>query len=99
MPSSPLGPVPGIGYSEPFSRHELTRLSDAASSVESAAVAEEVPVAFVYNAASFVVVMASPTDLEDLAVGFSLTEGIVDRAAQVERVEIVKHSRGIELQM
>jgi FdhD protein len=99
MSSSPLGPVPGIGYSEPLSRHGLVRLSDAPSIVESAAVAEEVPVAFVYNAASFVVVMASPTDLEDLAVGFSLTEGIVDGASHIENIDVVRHSRGIELQM
>lgn len=99
MSASPLGPVPGLGYSTSVSTHDLIRLSDQTSTAGDAAIAEEVPVAFVYNTDSFVVVMASPADLEDLAVGFSVTEGIVDRAADVEGIEIVRHSKGIELQM
>src|SRR4051812_22643211 len=96
---SPLGPVPGLGYTESSTIRDLTRLSGNAADQDSAAVAEEVPVAFVYNTASFVVVMASPADLEDLGIGFSISEGIVDRASDVTHVEVVKHSRGIELQM
>src|SRR4051812_32984034 len=98
MPPS-LGPVPGLGYSESSTVREMTRLSGSTSGQESAAVAEEVPVAFVYNNESFVVVMASPADLEDLGIGFSLSEGIVDRVGDLTNVEVVKHSRGIELQM
>lgn len=99
MSSPPLGPVPGLGYAESVSSRELTRLSDAAPIADTAAVAEEIPVALVYNGEAFVVVMASPADLEDLAIGFSLTEGIVDAATDVGRVEVIRHSRGIELQM
>jgi FdhD protein len=99
MSASPLGPVPGLGYSSSVSRHEVIRLSEQTSTVGDAAIADEVPVAFVYNTDSFVVVMASPADLEDLAVGFSLTEGIVDHGVDVEGIEIVRHSKGIELQM
>ena len=99
MPASPLGPVPGLGYSSSVSPHEVSQLSERTSTPGSAAIAEEVPIAFVYNTESFVVVMASPSDLEDLGVGFSVTEGIVDRAAEVENIEIVRHSKGIELQM
>jgi FdhD protein len=77
----------------------MVRLSDAPSTTDEAAVAEEVPVAFVYNNDSFVVVMASPADLEDLGVGFSLTEGIIATPKEIEGVEVVKHSRGIEIQM
>jgi len=99
MPVSPLGPVPGLGYAEPISSHPLTRLSDGSATRDAASIAEEIPVAFVYNTESFVVVMASPADLEDLAVGFSITEGIVDRFAEIEQVDVVRHSRGIELQI
>ena len=99
MPASPLGPIPGLGYAESISTHALTRLSDGSSATDSAPIAEEIPVAFVYNTESFVVVMASPTDLEDLAVGFSITEGIVDRPSDVDSIEVIRQSRGIELQI
>src|ERR1051325_4625972 len=98
-PKPSVGPVPGLGYSDALTRRPMVRLSDAPSTPDEAAVAEEVPVAFVYNNDSFVVVMASPADLEDLGGGFSLTEGIVASAREIKRVEIVKHSRGVEIQM
>ena len=65
----------------------------------SAVVAEEVPVALVYNGRPYVVVMATPADLEDLAVGFSVTEGIVAGARDLRGVEVVRASHGIEVQM
>ena len=62
-------------------------------------VAEETPVSFAYNGVSHAVMMASPTDLEDFAVGFSLTEGLVRHVDAIAAVNVVRFSRGIELQI
>ena len=96
---APLGPVPGIGYAGLISRHSLVRLSDGEAAADAAPIAEEVPVAMVYNGEPFVVVMASPADFEDLAFGFSVTEGIVAGLEEFRIVEVVRHSRGVEIQM
>jgi formate dehydrogenase accessory protein FdhD len=98
MPKSESG-RPALGYAAPSVRREYTRIGDGPASPESAIVAEEVPVALVYNGQSHVVVMASPADLEDLGFGFSITEGIVANPEEIERVDVVRHSRGIEVQM
>ncbi|WP_409460045.1 formate dehydrogenase accessory sulfurtransferase FdhD [Stenotrophomonas maltophilia] len=62
-------------------------------------VAEEVPVAMRYNGAAFSVMMATPCDLEDFALGFSLSEGLITAPAQLLAVEVRPQLEGIELQM
>lgn len=62
-------------------------------------VAEEVPVAMVYNGVSHAVMMASPCDLEDFALGFSLSEGILQRPDQLFSIDIKPGSDGIEVDM
>ncbi len=61
--------------------------------------AEEVPVALAYNGASYAVMLATPADLEDFATGFSLTEGIVESAAEIEEVEIAQTDAGIVIRI
>jgi FdhD protein len=51
-------------------------------------VAEEVPVALLYNGEPHVVMLATPQDLEDLARGFSLSEELVDRADEIRGIEV-----------
>lgn len=63
------------------------------------ALAEEVAVALVYDGTTQAVMMASPEALEDFALGFSITEGIVESAGQIESLEIVEHGPGIEVRM
>ena len=60
-------------------------------------VATETAVALVYNGISHVVMMATPADLEDFALGFSLSEGILESAKQLLDCEVTETDKGIEL--
>lgn len=61
--------------------------------------AEEVPVALVYNGISHVVMMASPKDLPLFAVGFSLSEGIIESRAEIYGMDVVSGCNGLEVQI
>ena len=60
---------------------------------------EETPVAMVYDGGAHAVMMATPADLEDFAVGFSLTEGVIPEAAAIASLEAVEQADGIEIRM
>ena len=87
----------GPACSDVSSTWPIARLEERGTADEAATIAEEAPVALVYNGRSHVAVMATPADLEDLAIGFSLTEGVVESPAEIARVEVVRASHGIEL--
>ncbi len=62
-------------------------------------VPEETPIAFVYNGRHYAVMLATPTDIEDYAVGFSLTERVVDHLSEISSVDIHQSERGVELHL
>jgi FdhD protein len=63
------------------------------------ALAEEVPVALVFNGITHAVMMASPTDLEDFALGFALTEGLLHTPSQLFGVDTEVLAQGIEVRL
>lgn len=60
---------------------------------------EEVPVALVYDGSTHAVMMATPADLEDFAVGFSITEGVIAARSEIREFEVVEHEKGLEARM
>lgn len=72
------------------------RVSGARVDDVSRLVPEEVPVALVYDGTAHAVMMATPADIEDFAVGFSITEGIVAARAEIREIEVVTHENGLE---
>lgn len=62
-------------------------------------IATEVPVALTYNRVSHVVMMATPADLEEFGLGFSLTEGLIGEVADLEDIKVIPRESGLELAM
>jgi FdhD protein len=62
-------------------------------------IAEEVPISLVYNGLPHVVMLATPADLEEFALGFSITEGIIKNPQELLSARIYNRSNGIEVQL
>jgi FdhD protein len=86
MIPAPAERVPTVQWRDGFAERERS-------------VAEETPVALTYNRLTHAVMMATPSDLEDFAVGFSRSEGIIDRAEEIEELQIITADGGVECRM
>jgi len=75
------------------------RWRDGAAQLGAREIPEETPVALIYDASSYAVMMATPLDLEDFALGLSLTEGVIAARDDIQDMEIVRGELGIEVRM
>lgn len=82
----------GVTQSQVYQRGQLT-------TAQLDWLAEEVPVALVYNGISHVVMMCTPKDLEAFALGFSLSEGIIESPRDIYSIEINQTCNGLEVQI
>ncbi len=87
-----------LGYAGSLLEHRTIRWDGGTRTEQSERIVEETPVAIVYNGIPHVVMMATPADLEDFALGFSLTEELIQSPADLEHIEVVRYSRGVEIQ-
>ncbi|MFK0687097.1 formate dehydrogenase accessory sulfurtransferase FdhD [Mesorhizobium sp. IMUNJ 23033] len=80
---------------------QISRLAHRASGTAAAnrMVPEETPVAFSFAGTTHAVMMASPADFDDFALGFSLTEGIVAAPDEIEAIEVEDLGAGIDIQI
>ena len=91
-PMSPIEPSRGLSMARTL------RLGTDRRDERLDQVIEEAPVALVYNGVPFAVMMATPCDIEDFALGFALAEGIVESASEFELVDVLRSEHGITLQ-
>ena len=82
-----------------FSEHSVERWDGSATAAATERVAEETPVALVYNGLAYAVMMVSPAEVEDFVLGFTLSEGIVARFGQLRRTEVVPLDEGMLARM
>lgn len=87
MTRSPITTLPRLA-------HRATGTSTADRNVP-----EETPVALSYGGTTHAVMMASPADFEDFAIGFSLTEGIIASPDEIEAIDVEDHGAGIDIQI
>ena len=72
----------------------VLRVRDGEQTIATDVIAVEVPVALEYNGISHVVMLASPANLENFALGFSLSEGIIQQASELYACEVEATAAG-----
>lgn len=86
-----------LGYARPVKRRDFVHAGGVRTEELTAGVAEEIPVALVYNEVPHAVMMATPADLEDFGVGFTLSEQIVEMVSEIGLVQVVQQDQGTQV--
>lgn len=84
-------------FDVPLSQAVVVQWHDGKAHKKEDCLAEETPIALIYNGVSHAVMLATAQDLEDFALGFSLSEGILASASDLYCVEVHHQANGIEL--
>lgn len=82
-----------------FTRHWEIAWRGGRTRSTSRLVAEETAIALTYNGSTHAVMMGTPGDLEDFGIGFSLTEGIVERRSEIRSIDLIPNELGVEVRM
>jgi len=77
----------------------VRRWRDGADQTTVDEVAEEAPIALTYHGIPHVVMLATPADLEDLAVGFTVTEALVGKASEITSLDVIRSADAIEVRI
>jgi FdhD protein len=93
----PLG-LSRVGYAKPLLEVAARQWSAAGITDRAEQIVEETPVVIVYNAIPHVVMMATPADLEDFVLGFSITEELIRSPVDLRDVQVIRYGQGIEVQ-
>ncbi|HEY7860440.1 MAG TPA: formate dehydrogenase accessory sulfurtransferase FdhD [Gemmatimonadaceae bacterium] len=93
----PEHPMFELGLAPPVKRRDFVRTGGERTEPQRAGVAEEIPVALVYNDAPHAVMMATPANLEDFAVGFTLSEQIVEQVGDIGEMLVVRRDEGTQI--
>jgi FdhD protein len=84
---------------EPIEKVSRTVWRDGVFTRVDRAIPNEVAIAITYGGSTQAVMMATPSDLEDFAVGFSVTEGLIRSPADITSLEVIEEDEGVELRM
>jgi FdhD protein len=94
---APVAPTPGAPSTS--SKISVRRWRDGKTEHVGDVVAEEAPVALTYHGVPHVVMLATPADLEDLGVGFTLSEAIVEKPEEIRSVELLTSDDALEVRI
>ncbi len=87
-----------MSMQQALSKRKAIRIDHGQRSEFDDQVIEELPIAMLYNGVSYAVMMATPSDLEDFALGFSLSEGIIENIEQFSFIEAVQNDLGLSIE-